>query len=76
MSAIGISPARLTQAKPRIISAHADYRRSDFIFPRTQSQLLRDLPWQRRLKPMRSWSEIATYGAAFAAATVLLSAFV
>ncbi len=68
MSAIGI-------ASP-CISAHADFRHSDFHFPRTQSLTLRDAPWGRRLKPLRSWSEIGAYGAVALAATVLLSACV
>ena len=70
MSAIGIS------TRPRIISAHADFRHCDFVFPRTQSLALRDAPWDRRLKPLRSWSEIGTYGAAALAASVLLTAFI
>jgi hypothetical protein len=72
MSAIGMSQGLLTRAKPRIISAHADHRRTDFIFSRTQSVMLRETPWERRLKPMHSWSEICAYGAAtFVAATAL-----
>ena len=30
----------------RVIGAHADYRREDFIFPRTQSPQLRELEWE------------------------------
>jgi hypothetical protein len=69
MSAIGF-------ARPRVISAHADYRRSDFIFPRTQSDALRTVPWGRRIKPMRTWAEIYGYAAAAAAGTILLTAFI
>ncbi len=72
MSAIGMS-ARLA---PRFISAHADHRRSDFVFARTQSLNFRDAPWERRLKPMRTWSEIGAYGAAALAATVLMTALI
>ncbi|MEI9995482.1 MAG: hypothetical protein WDM91_12870 [Rhizomicrobium sp.] len=53
-----------------IISAHADYDRSHFIFPRTQSVGLRATPWARRLKPQRSWSEIGLYTAAAVAGTL------
>ena len=28
------------------ISCHADYRREHFMFPRTQSSALRDMPWE------------------------------
>jgi hypothetical protein len=37
----------------RCIAAHADYRREDFIFPRTQSLAMRDMEWESRLKPIR-----------------------
>lgn len=80
MSAIGISnvrayPALPRRSPPRIICAHADHRRSDFIFPRTQSLTMRAAPWDNRIRPMRSWSQIATYGAilTLAALTVLVA---
>lgn len=68
MSAIGISnvhayPALPRRSAPRIICAHADHRRSDFIFPRTQSLTMRAAPWENRIRPMRSWGQIATYSA-------------
>jgi hypothetical protein len=37
------------------IGAHADYRRDDYIFPRTQSLTMRLLDWEDRLKPIRPW---------------------
>ena len=80
MSAIGISnvrayPALPQKSPPRIICAHADHRRSDFIFPRQQSLVMRAAPWERRIRPLRSWSEIAIYGfLLFVAATTLLAA--
>jgi len=37
------------------IGAHADYRREDYIFPRTQSPALRALPWESRLGPIKPW---------------------
>lgn len=64
-------------ARPtRIISAHADYRRSDFMFSRIQSRDMRATPWARRIRPMRSWSEIAGYSTALLIGTILVSAFV
>lgn len=74
MSAIGFSQD--FASKTRIISAHADYRRSDFIFPRAQSNAMRDLPWDNRLKPMRSWAEIYGYAAVAFVGTLLTMAFV
>jgi hypothetical protein len=74
MSAIGISGSG--RFAPRFISAHADHRRSDFVFPRTQSLGLRDAPWECRLKPMRTWSEIGAYGGVALAATVLMTALI
>lgn len=35
------------------IAAHADYRREDFIFSRTQSLTMREMEWESRLKPIR-----------------------
>lgn len=37
----------------KVIGAHADYRREDFVFPRTQSLTMRDMEWADRIKPMR-----------------------
>ena len=39
----------------RVIGAHADYRREDFIFSRTQSPQLRELEWESRIKPLKPW---------------------
>jgi hypothetical protein len=49
MSAIGM---------PKIISSHANYRREDYMFPRTQSRSLNERRWERREGPLHSWSEI------------------
>ncbi len=77
MSAIGISNDGQAHAfPPRFISAHADYRHTDFVFPRTQSLALRDAPWEQRIKPLRSWSEIGAYGVTALAAMGLLTAFI
>ena len=62
-----------------VIGAHADYSRDDFIFPRMQSRSMRDTPWGARMKPMRSWSEIAGIGLLFGVASfalVLSTAFI
>ena len=46
-------------AHPKLhISAHADYRRSDYPFSRTQSPTLSQLEWQRPTRRLRSWSEV------------------
>lgn len=42
--------------EPKVISAHADYRREDYVFQRTQSLAMRALEWESRLKPMRHWA--------------------
>jgi len=73
-----MSAAGLTR-KPEIglrIGAQADYKRSDFIFPRTQSLAFREMPWERRLKPQRSWGEIGTYAALACAGTLLMTTLI
>jgi hypothetical protein len=58
------------------ISEHADYRRSDYVFPRTQSRAFSQREWDHPTPALRSWSNllIPTVTAA-AAATVALAAF-
>jgi hypothetical protein len=46
----------LTNNPPKVICAHADYRREDYMFQRTQSLTMRALEWEGRLKPMRPWA--------------------
>jgi hypothetical protein len=70
MSAAGLAQEPLFR-RSRIIASHADHRRSDFIFNRTQSLEMKSAPWESRIKPMRSWSEIGTYGGAVMLATML-----
>jgi hypothetical protein len=48
------SPAN--SERPRVIGAHADFRREDYIFPRTQSLTMRAREWEARLKPLRPWT--------------------
>jgi hypothetical protein len=70
MSAAGLA------GRPEIglrISAQADYKRSDFYFPRTQSLSFRDMPWERRLRPQRSWGEIGTFAVIACAGTLLMT---
>jgi hypothetical protein len=47
------------------IAAHADYRREDFIFPRTQSLRMRGLKWENRLPPMKPWGSNLVANLAF-----------
>ncbi len=47
------------------IAAHADYRREDFIFPRTQSLKMRSLKWENRLPPMKPWGSNLVANLAF-----------
>jgi hypothetical protein len=75
MSAAGL--AQLTYSPRRkIIASRADHNRSDFIFSRTQSREMRGTPWESRIRPMRTWSEIGAYAGASLAAMALLTAFV
>ncbi|MBL6936725.1 MAG: hypothetical protein ISS15_07545 [Alphaproteobacteria bacterium] len=60
---------------PRIIASHADYRRSDFIFSRTQSREMRNAQWEDRIRPMRTWSEIGGY-AGMTTLALMLTAFI
>lgn len=56
----------------RIIGAHADFRREDFVFPRMQSRQMRETPWGPRARPMRSWSELAGIGLLLGVASFIL----
>lgn len=53
MSAIG-----LPHGKNFVISAYADYRHDTLVFARMQSQALRDLEWEHRLRPLTPWSSL------------------
>lgn len=48
MSSIGWAQ---NSAGIKIVGAHADHKTTDFFFPRTQSPEVRDMPWERRIKP-------------------------
>jgi hypothetical protein len=51
----GTDPERLLRNDTGCIGAHADYRREDYIFPRSQSQAMRALEWESRLGPIKPW---------------------
>lgn len=40
--------------RPPVAGVHADYRRDDYIFPRTQSLQMREMKWERT-KPLKHW---------------------
>lgn len=70
MSAMGLAQEPLFR-RPRIIASHADYKRTDFVFNRTQSREMKSAQWESRIRPMRSWSEIGTYGGVAFLATAI-----
>jgi hypothetical protein len=45
----------LSRAMPQYAGVHADYRRDDYIFPRTQSLEMRELSWEERLPRIGHW---------------------
>ena len=71
MSAIG-----LPKGKDFIISGYADYRHDSLVFARMQSQQLRDMEWEGRLKPLQSWSSLLGRGAILLALAGAVLAFV
>ncbi|MBV9331298.1 MAG: hypothetical protein JOZ55_07075 [Alphaproteobacteria bacterium] len=76
MSAIGISGGSAPyKRRPVLISAHAEYRPEDFYFARTQSPALRALEWEKRIRPMHSWSELGFYAAGILAFMVIAVSF-
>jgi hypothetical protein len=58
-------PENPLRDEARCIAAHAEYRRDDFYFPRTQSIGMRSLKWERRLPPMRPWGSNLVANLAF-----------
>ena len=57
-----ISPANdLIGRKPRArigaqyAGVHADYRREDYVFARSQSPEMRQQPWEDRMPPLKHW---------------------
>jgi hypothetical protein len=53
------------------ISEHADYRRSDYIFSRTQSRALSQREWEHPTPALRSWSNVLIPAVTVAAATAV-----
>jgi hypothetical protein len=53
MFAIGMS-----RSKGLAISAHADYGHEHMVFARQQSCAMRAVPWENRVKPLKSWSAL------------------
>lgn len=70
MSAIG-----LPKGKNFVISASADYRHDTLVFARMQSQQLRDMEWEGRIKPLCSWSILLGRGAIVLAFAGAIMAF-
>ena len=55
-----------------IISAHADYRRGDYMFAREQSRALSQLEWEDREPPLHSWAEVLPTVLSIATAAIAL----
>jgi hypothetical protein len=58
--------------KSAVISSHADYRRSDYMFARQQSRALSDLEWEDREAPIHSWAEALPTILGIATAAIVL----
>jgi hypothetical protein len=54
------------------LSAHANYRREDYVFARTQSRQTGALDWETPTPPLHSWSEILYPALGLAGAAVAL----
>lgn len=67
MSAIG-----LPNGKDFALSAYADYRHDAMMFQRQQSQALREMEWENRLRPLKSWCSLLIPWLAGMLAAVLL----
>ena len=74
MSAIGYSAPRTRDFH---VSAAADWRHEQLVFARQQSLAMRQMPWENRAKPLRSWGFlIATWASAAVLALALLAVLV
>lgn len=58
--------------KTRTLFSHADYRREDYVFARTQSRALSARDWESRGEPLHSWSEYLYPALGLASAAVLV----
>lgn len=70
MSAIGFSAPH---ARDFHVSACAEWRQDQMVFARQQSLAMREMAWESRIKPLRSWSSLVTpwAGAAMLALALL-----
>jgi hypothetical protein len=73
MSTIGLAPERHTlTGQPRcLIGSQAEYRASDYFFPRTQSPEMRSIPWEREPKPIQPIDRYAICALALVATVTL-----
>lgn len=69
MSAIGFSAPRVRNFH---ISSSADWRQDQLVFARQQSLAMREMAWEGRIKPLRSWSSLITTWACVGLATLAL----
>ncbi len=67
MSALGLPKGT------SIIAAHADYCREHYRFSRMQSGALRVCEWEKRARPIHSWSEILLLLSTLVGSTFLIS---
>jgi hypothetical protein len=61
----------LSPAKVPLISSHADYHHSDYVFERTMSRAMNQLEWEHREAPLRSWSQMLLPAASLLAAAAV-----
>jgi hypothetical protein len=54
-----------------MVGSQAEYRASDYFFPRTQSLAMRAIPWERRRKPIQPVDRYAVYALALIASVTL-----
>ena len=60
-------PTLSKDATKWIISSKADYRRADYLFPRTQSRQMKALEWEdaAETQPMTAWSRLVQFNIGF-----------
>jgi hypothetical protein len=71
MSAIGMS-----RGKGLAISAYADYSHDHMVFTRQQSQAMRAMAWESRVKPLKSWSALLGPWLGFIGLAAIITPFV
>jgi hypothetical protein len=71
MSAIGLIPDKGFR-----MSAYADYRHDHLVFARQQSNALRELDWEDRIPPLKSWSSLLAPWLALAGLAAVILPFV